>query len=98
MINLEVRKLFFHFLKEEEVDVKYMRLFKKETEKPIENRYAKRVEKKLIDFCEAHEYKYWIIDAFTWDNNELWSRIHDKWINYYETNKHNLNNGVDTNG
>lgn len=97
MTNKEVRKLFFHFLKKEGMYVKYIHLFKKENEKPVENRCNKRVEEKFIDFYKAYGYNHWILYAFTWESAS-WSHIHNKWIEYYETNKHNLNNGVDTNG
>jgi len=36
----------------------------------------------LIEFCNRNIWKWFIIDAFKWDNNEFWYNVHSKWVEY----------------
>ena len=98
MTNKEVRKLFFHFLKKEGIYVKYMRLFNFENEKPQSDRFNLRPTQTIIEFLTTENPSFWIVRPFTWPSSFSGTQIHDKWIEYYETTKYNLNNVADSNG
>lgn len=84
MTNAEARKLFFSFLKKNGVYVKYIRRFKEELKKPVENRFNNRQETTIVNFCLNNYTIGWIVRAFTWfPEYNFWDEINCKWQEFY---------------
>lgn len=83
MTKKEARKVFFSFLKKQGMYTKYMRAFKDETAKAVEDRYNKRSENSIVEFLNNNTYNYWILCAFTWTFNGNWNYLHHLWLEYY---------------